>query len=86
MTRRGTGVELTTTLPGSTQSTANVQNHTTQLDNMHLGDEVDLTLVYDYTEDVQFGLMAGVFFPGDAFAKEERKAATEVIGSITVEF
>lgn len=32
--------------------------------NRSLGDEVDTTVVYDYTEDVQFDLTGGVFIPG----------------------
>ncbi len=43
--------------------------------NKHLGNEVDLSVVYDYTEDVQFGLSYGVFFPGDAFAQMDRNAS-----------
>jgi len=74
------GQTLTTTVPGSTAG------HTMQNDKMHLGDEIDLTLVYDYTEDVQLGLIAGAFFPGSAFDSVCRKTATEIIGSVTVEF
>ncbi len=32
-----------------------------------LGDEIDLTLTYAYSNDVQLGLMLGTFIPGDAF-------------------
>ncbi len=52
----------------------------------HLGDELDLHLTYDYTEDVQFGLMGGIFSPGKAFAPSQRKDATQVIGSMKVTF
>jgi hypothetical protein len=51
-----------------------------------LGKELDLHLTYDYTEDVQFGLMGGIFAPGKAFAPENRKDATQVIGSMKVTF
>jgi hypothetical protein len=51
-----------------------------------LGNELDLHLTYDYTEDVQFGLMGGIFAPGKAFAPEQRKDATQVIGSMKVTF
>jgi hypothetical protein len=62
--------------------------------NRHLGQEVDLKLTYDYTEDVQFSLLTGVFLPGNAFAKGTevtgtnagRDAAGEVIGSMKVTF
>jgi len=57
------------------------------------GQEVDLTLTYDYTEDVQLSLLGGVFIPGEAL--EETAAgvgtgndhtASEVIGSMKVTF
>jgi hypothetical protein len=51
-----------------------------------LGKELDLHLTYDYTEDVQFGLMGGLFTPGKAFAPDNRKNATQVIGSMKVTF
>jgi hypothetical protein len=51
-----------------------------------LGDEIDLKLTYDYSEDVQFGLEAGVFIPGDAFANANDDEAYEVIGSVSVSF
>lgn len=60
-----------------------------------LGQECDLTLTYDYTEDVQFSLLGGVFMPGSAFSKDVvekptaasgRATATELIGSMKVTF
>lgn len=59
----------------------------------NFGQELDATLTYDYTEDVQFSLLAGVFVPGDAFQKGvnianpgNRSTAGEVIGSMKVTF
>jgi len=52
----------------------------------NLGQEFDLKAVYDYTEDVQFGLLTGVFVPGTAFNGNNRDTATEVIGSMKVTF
>ncbi len=61
--------------------------------NPHFGQEVDLTLNYDYTEDVQLSLLGGIFLPtkainansaGDPF--RQRAAATEIIGSMKVTF
>jgi hypothetical protein len=52
----------------------------------NLGQELDLHLTYDYTEDVQFGLMGGIFMPGSAFAPDNRKDAKQVIGSMKVTF
>lgn len=51
----------------------------------HLGDALDLTATYDYTEDVQLGLTGGWFRPGNAFASE-RRDATQLIGSMKVTF
>lgn len=50
------------------------------------GSEIDLTATYDYTEDVQFNLLAGMFIPGAAFARSNRDVANEVIGSMKVTF
>lgn len=58
--------------------------------NKEAGSEVDVTVVYDYTEDVQFSLSGGAFMPGDAFTTDQRlnndKTATQVIGSMKVTF
>jgi len=51
-----------------------------------LGNEVDLNLTYDYTEDVQFGLSSGAFIPAGAFDKANKKTASQVIGSMKVTF
>ncbi len=53
-------------------------------DNKSLGNELDLNLSYDYTEDVQLGLDLGYFNAGNAF--EHREDATQVIGSMKVTF
>ncbi|MBU1083704.1 MAG: alginate export family protein [Candidatus Omnitrophota bacterium] len=51
-----------------------------------IGDEVDLKLTWDYTEDVQFGLLAGWFFPGDHFASNQDDIATDVVGTVSLSF
>jgi len=51
----------------------------------HLGDEIDVTATYDYTEDVQFGLTAGIFMPGKVW-NVEKQTATQLIGSMKVVF
>jgi hypothetical protein len=51
-----------------------------------LGQEVDLGITYDYTEDVQLGLNAGAFIPGAAFDKKNKETAKQVIGSMKVTF
>ncbi|MFH1354840.1 MAG: alginate export family protein [Candidatus Omnitrophota bacterium] len=61
-------------------------------DHRFIGQEVDLTLIYNYTEDVQFGLLAGMFMPGKAFysggstGSKVTNTATELIGSMKVTF
>ena len=55
-------------------------------DERYLGKEIDLSLVYDYTEDVQFGLCADWFIPGKAFNAENNNSATQLIGSMKVTF
>ena len=58
----------------------------TMTDKDHIGDEVDVELMYDYTEDVQLGLNAGVFMPGNAFDQTNDRNAYQVIGSMKVTF
>ena len=57
-------------------------------DKKELGQEIDLTVTYDYTEDVQFGLCLDWFFPGKALTVMEvqSEVANEVIASCKVEF
>jgi len=50
-----------------------------------LGNEVDLTATYDYTEDVQLGLTWGYFVRGKAFASD-RGNASQLVGSMKVTF
>ncbi|RKY31066.1 MAG: hypothetical protein DRP74_05630 [Candidatus Omnitrophota bacterium] len=61
-------------------------NTTCRIGKRHLADELDLVITYDYTEDVQFVLNSGVFFPGEVFDKLNRKRASQVIGSMKVTF
>lgn len=58
---------------------------TTYTGKRHLGDALDITATYDYTEDVQFALTGGMFNPGRAISVDE-KAATQLIGSMKVTF
>jgi len=68
----------------------------------YIGQEVDATLTYDYTEDVQFALMGGVFMPGSSINDgynvdpaigvtdngvwPHKTSASELIGSMKVSF
>ena len=58
----------------------------TMTDRDHLGDEFDVLLAYDYTEDVQLGLNAGIFIPGTAFEEANDRSAYQLIGSMKVTF
>jgi hypothetical protein len=50
----------------------------------NLGQEVDITATYDYTEDVQFGLTLGCFAPGNAF--NDSRMANQAVASMKVTF
>lgn len=54
--------------------------------NKFAGQEVDVTATYDYTEDVQFSLLGGVFIPGNSFNQNNDNPASELIGSMKVTF
>jgi len=79
-----TGVNLDTN--GNTYGNGTGNNYTMDNTKKMLGNEVDLTATYDYTEDVQLGLTAGIFTPGKAFAASNRDSATQLIGSMKVTF
>jgi len=51
-----------------------------------LGNEYDINLGYNYTEDVSFGLNLGWFVPGNAFADSNRNTASQAIADIAVKF
>jgi hypothetical protein len=51
-----------------------------------LGDEVDLGLKYAYTEDVTVGASLGWFFPGDVFASNNNKLASQALVNLDVKF
>ena len=51
-----------------------------------LGNEYGLGLVYDYTEDVQFGAKYSIFKPGRAFHKDNRERASQYIVNANVKF
>ncbi len=51
-----------------------------------IGDEVDLRLTYDYTEDVTFGMLTAWFFPGQYFIAPDTDIASEIVGSVALTF
>ena len=67
------------THPGSNSSATMVAND-------DLGEELDVVLTYDYTEDVQLGFSAAWFSPGDALSGDNKDTAQELVGSIAVAF
>jgi hypothetical protein len=55
-------------------------------DEKDLAWEADLSLVYDYTEDVQMGLVSAWFIPGDFFAGQNDETAYQVRTYASVDF
>jgi hypothetical protein len=51
-----------------------------------LGNEYDVNLTYNYTEDVTFGVSLGWFVAGDAFNKVNRDTASQALASVGVKF
>lgn len=49
------------------------------VDEKEIGNEIDTTFTYDYTEDVQFGANFGWFLPGDLFVGANDQVATQAI-------
>ena len=54
--------------------------------NKHIGDEVGLAAVYQYTEDVSFGAKANYFMPGRMFHKDNSNNASQYIVNANVNF
>jgi hypothetical protein len=54
--------------------------------NRDIGNELDVSTTYDYTEDVQLGIEGGVFMPGRAFDESNRHNASQAIGKVKVSF
>ncbi|MFH1797761.1 MAG: alginate export family protein [Candidatus Omnitrophota bacterium] len=52
----------------------------------NLGDEFDVKLTWDYTEDVSFDLLAGWFVPGSHFDTDQNNVATDIVGSVKLSF
>jgi hypothetical protein len=51
-----------------------------------IGNETDVNLTYNYTEDVTFGLALGWFVPGDVFSGNNHDTATQAIANVGVKF
>ena len=51
-----------------------------------LGNEYDLNLTYNYTEDVTFGVSLGWFVPGSVFADANKSTASQAMVDLGVKF
>jgi len=78
LAQKWTDLDVTTRTLGT--SAPNVR------DDKKLGQELDLSLGYDYTEDVKLGLTAGYFLPGKTFLKDNNDPATTVMADVKVSF
>ena len=54
--------------------------------NRYAGAELDTVVTYNYTDDVQLGLIYGLFMPGDVYQKPNDSTAQEIITSVSVKF
>lgn len=63
-----------------------VSDYTVKATESEIGWEIDPSLTYDYTEDVQLGLVAGIFLPGDLFADSNDNTAYSLRATAKVEF
>lgn len=54
--------------------------------NGFLGTEWDTNIVYNYTEDVQLGLLYGLFAPGNVFREPADSTAQELVTTVSVKF
>ncbi|MBD3379323.1 MAG: hypothetical protein GF408_02555 [Candidatus Omnitrophica bacterium] len=64
------------------------EDYSNQNTDKNVGDEVDLSLTWDYTEDVTFGLLSAWFFPGDALENNNGTddVATDIVGTVALSF
>lgn len=83
-------LRLAEKLSGSTMTGASsvISNNEYAIDSSEkdIGNEIDLSLKYDYTEDVQLGMYAGIFLPGDLFDNANDSTAYSVRGTVSVDF
>jgi hypothetical protein len=54
--------------------------------NKEIGHELDATFSYDYTEDVEFTVAAGLLWPLDYYTSDYDSAATQIVAATTVDF
>ena len=54
--------------------------------NRYVGSELDINMTWDYTEDVQFGLLSAWFFPGSFYGSGQDDIATDIVGTVKLSF
>lgn len=54
--------------------------------NSFAGTELDVVTTYNYTDDVQLGLIYGLFLPGNVYRTPNDSTAQELISSVSVKF
>jgi hypothetical protein len=59
---------------------------TTKAKRTGLGNEYDVNLTYNYTEDVTFGVSLGWYVPGSAFSSINKDTATQALANVAVKF
>ncbi|MFH1791202.1 MAG: alginate export family protein [Candidatus Omnitrophota bacterium] len=55
-------------------------------DKKYLGSEIDVQAAWDYTEDVQFGLLCAWYFPGAHYYDQSDDVATDIVGTVKLSF
>jgi len=66
--------------------TSEISNNTREDQGTYLGSEIDVVLTWDYTEDVQFGLLGAWYFPGDHYNGGNDDVATDLVGTVQLSF
>jgi len=83
-------LRLAEKLSGSTytpsSSIASNNHYAINSSEREIGSELDVSVAYDYTEDVQLKLIGGWFFPGDLFQGSNDSTAYSLRASLKVEF
>jgi len=65
---------------------ANLIYPVTKKDARGLGNEYDVNLTYNYTEDVTFGVSVGWFVPGSALSTYNKDTASQALANVAVKF
>ncbi len=65
---------------------ATITDASTTVLSSDIGNELDLSVVYSYTEDVTFTVMADWFVPGDLYTTPNNATATQIVSEVKVTF